>query len=153
MSRLITAVRLLGRYLNFATEVNRLHDLCKRAAGERVERAYSPPERAVARLTTSQNEEIVKLYRGGMKPADIARALGTSEWTIHHRLNRMGVTRRPRSLSPAQLVEARRLYEGGQSLRQLALELGFNDKTVKKALIDCGVTIRPPRGAKLLPDS
>ncbi|MFT4050735.1 hypothetical protein [Microbacterium sp.] len=90
----------------------------------------------------SQNEQIVKLYKGGMKPVDIAREVGTTEWTIHHRLNRLGVERRPRGLSPAQIEEAARLYEAGESLRQLSLRLGFNDKTIKKALIEAGVGMR-----------
>jgi hypothetical protein len=93
----------------------------------------------------SQNEEIVKLYRGGMKPVYIARRIGTTEWTIHHRLNRLGVERRPRGLSPAQIAEAVQLYEAGESLRQLSLRLGFNDKTIKKALIEAGVDVQDRR--------
>lgn len=141
----LAKVRLLGRYLNSSPEVARLRDLCNRAAGERVERTYSPPARAVPRLTMSQNVEIVKLYRGGMKPVDIARRIGTTEWTIHHRLNRLGVERRPRGLSPAQIPEAVQLYEAGESLRQLSLRLGFNDKTIKKALIEAGVDVQDRR--------
>ena len=133
---------LLGRYLNHVTEAKQLRDLIDRAASEHVERVYSPPDRAPARLTVSENEQIVKLYRDGWKPVDIARELGTTEWTVHHRLNRMQVERRPSSLSPTQLREAIRLYEDGESLRQLSLRFRFNDKTVKKALIDAGVTIR-----------
>lgn len=67
-----TLVRLLGHYLNRETEAKRLLDLCRSAAGERVGRTYSAPNRAVPRLTMSQNAEIVKLYRGGMKTVDIA---------------------------------------------------------------------------------
>ena len=135
-------VRLLGRYLNSAPEVARLRDLCNRAAGERVERTYSPPDRAVPRLTMSQNDEIVKLYRGGMRPADIAREIGTSEWTIHHRLNRMGVERRPTGMSPAQVLEAKRLYESGETIRRIRLTIGFSDATIKKALITAGVEVQ-----------
>ncbi len=135
-------VRLLGRYLNFAPEVARLRDLCNRAAGERVERTYSPPNRVVPRLTMSQNDEIVKLYRGGMRPAAIAREIGVNECTIHHRLNRMGIERRPTSLSPTQLLEAKRLYESGESIRQIRLKIGFSDATIKKALITAGVEVQ-----------
>lgn len=138
-------VRLLGRYLNSSPEVARLRNLCSRAAGERVERTYSSPARAVPRLTMSQNEEIVKLYEGGMRVADIAREIGTSEWTIHHRLNRMGVERRPTSLSPAQLLEAKRLYESGETIRQIRLKIGFSDATIKKALIEAGVEVQDRR--------
>ena len=138
-------VRLLGRYLNSETEVARLRDLCSRASGERVLRTYSPPDRAAPRLTMSQNEEIVKLYLGGIRPAEIARKIGTTEWTVHHRLNRMGVERRATSLSPDQVLEAKRLYELGESIRQIRLKIGFSDKTIKKALIEAGVDVQDRR--------
>lgn len=93
----------------------------------------------------SQNEEIVKLYNGGMKPVDIARKIGTSEWTIHHRLNKMGVERRPTSLSATQLVEAKRLYELGETIRQIRLRIGFSDATIKKALIAAGIDVQDRR--------
>ena len=73
--------------------------------------------------------------------------LATTEWTIHHRLNRLGIERRPRSFSLTQLREAIRLYDYGESLRQLAIRFGFNDKTVKKALVEAGVEIRARRRA------
>lgn len=76
-----------------------------------------------------------------MRPADIARTVGTSEWTVHHRLNRMGIARRAVGLSPSQVREAQRLYESGESLRQIGFKVGFNDKTIKKALIDAGVEV------------
>lgn len=97
----------------------------------------------------SQNDEIVKLYRGGMRPADIARQIGTSEWTIHHRLNRMGVVRRPTGLSSAQLLEAKQLYELGVSIRQIRLKIGFSDRTIKKALIEAGVDVQDRRRRRL----
>lgn len=93
----------------------------------------------------SQNDEIVKLYSGGMRVADIAREIGTSEWTIRHRLNRMGIERRPTSLSPTQLLEAKRLYESGETVRQIRLKIGFSDATIKRALISAGVEVRDRR--------
>lgn len=83
----------------------------------------------------SQNDEIVELYRGGMKPVAIARRVGTSEWTVHHRLNRLGIERRPRGLSAAQIDEARQLSESGVSWRQLSLKYGFDSRTIKKYLL------------------
>ncbi|SIS16959.1 hypothetical protein [Microbacterium sp. RURRCA19A] len=93
----------------------------------------------------SQNEEIVKRYGGGMRVADIAREIGTTEWTIHNRLNKMGVERRPASISPSRVVEAARLYELGESIRQIRLKMGFSDATIKKALIAAGVDVRDRR--------
>lgn len=125
----------MGRYLNFAPETVGLHDLCNRAAEERVTRAYSSSAPAAPRLTKSQNDEIAKLYSGGMKPADIAREIGTTEWTIHHRLNRLGIERRPRGMSVAQIDEARTLRESGTSWRQLSARYGYDARTIKKYLL------------------
>lgn len=110
-------VPLLGRYLIHSPEVKRLRSLAEKATSEHVERVYSPPVRAAARLAVSENEPIVKLYWDGYRPIEIAQLLDTTEWTIHHRLNRLGVERRLRGLSPTQRREARRLYEDGESLR------------------------------------
>ena len=74
-----------------------------------------------------------------MRPADIARTMGTSEWTIHHRLNRMGIKRRPSSLSPTQIIEAKRLYELGESVWQIHAKLGFSENTIRKVLKEAGV--------------
>lgn len=127
-------MRLLGRYLNSFPEVLRVRDLCSRAAGERIERTYSPPDRAVPRLTTSQNEEIVKLYKGGMRVADIARQIGTSEWTIHHRLNRMAVERRSRGMSEEAISRAVELRSAGMSFTKIGPVVGVSPNTVAKEL-------------------
>lgn len=92
----------------------------------------------------SQNDEIVNLYRGGMKPLDIAREIGTSEWTIHHRLNRMGVERRSRGMSPAQIEEAQRLQESGVCWRQLSARYGYDSRTIKKYVLAAGIDASGP---------
>jgi DNA-binding NarL/FixJ family response regulator len=122
--------------------VKKLRDLRERAASEHVERKYSPPSPAPERLTREQNERIAELYRSGVRPVDIARIVGTTDWTVNHRLNRMGVERRPKGMTQAQRDEAVRAYEDGDSMRQISLRIGFNDKTIKKALIEGGVEIR-----------
>ncbi|MCK9920192.1 MULTISPECIES: hypothetical protein [Microbacterium] len=91
------------------------------------------------------NEEIARLYVAGMRPVQIAREVGTTEWTVHHRLNRMGIERRPTGLSPNHVREASRLYEEGESIRQIRLKIGFSDKTIKKALLEAGVDVRDGR--------
>ena len=137
-------MRLLGRYLNSKTEVERIARLCKKAASEHVERVSATTVRAPARLTKQQNAEIVALYVAGRGPAEIAREVGTTEWTVHHRLNRLGVERRlPRRMTEQQCQEAVERYSAGESLRQISLKLGFNDKTIKRAIVENGVDIRP----------
>ena len=124
-------------------ETKRVLDLVKRARTEHVELApRTPRPHGTSRLTTSQNKQIVDLSQAGWKPVDIARGVGTTEWTVHHRLNRLGVQRRPAGLTPEQCREAVRQYHDGESLRQIGLKLGFNDKTVKKAIVQAGAEIR-----------
>lgn len=135
-------MRLLGRYCNSGIEANRLRDLCKRAAAEHVKRQYSPPGVTAPRLSRAQNERIVELYRMGWRPVDIARDVSTSEWTIHHRLNRLGVQRRPRGMTPEQCRKAIQLYDEGLSMAKIAARLRFNDKTIKKTLVGAGVRLR-----------
>ena len=129
--------------MNLKPETKRVLDLVKRARTEHVELApRTPRPHGTSRLTTSQNKQIVDLYQAGWKPVDIAREIGTTEWTVHHRLNRLGVERRPIGLTPEQCREAVRLYQDGDSLRQIGLKLGFNDKTVKKGIVEAGLKIR-----------
>lgn len=82
----------------------------------------------------SQNDEIVKLYRGGMRAADIARQIGTSEWTIHHRLNRLGVERRPQGMSEEAITRAVQLRSAGMSFRKIGPAVGFSPNTIAKEL-------------------
>lgn len=134
-------MRLLGRYLNSVTEVERITRLHERALSQKVRRSGPTSVRGPARLTLSQNEEIAALYAAGSRPADIARAVGTTEWTVHHRLNRNGIERRPIGMTDADCREAVLLYRANKSMRQISLKLGFNDKTIKKALIHAGLEI------------
>lgn len=90
-------VRLLGRYFNSEAEAKKLRDLLEQAPSEHVERDRSLRPKAPTRLTAEQNAEIVSLYEAGWRPVDIAGQVGTSEWTVHHRLNRNGVQKRYRS--------------------------------------------------------
>jgi DNA-binding NarL/FixJ family response regulator len=143
---LVSAVLLLGRYLNSGQDVLKIHNLIKKARSEHVSRdPTTTSARGPRRLTKAVNEEIARLYVAGMRPVQIAREVGTTEWTVHPRLNRMGIERRPTGLSPNHVREASRLYEEGESIRQIRLKIGFSDKTIKKALLEAGVDVRDGR--------
>jgi IS30 family transposase len=132
-------VRLLGRYLNSQTEAERIRHLYERAAPERVGRTRSPAVRGPSRLTQQQNEQIADLYRSGRTPTEIATDLGTTTGTVHHRLNRMDVTRRPLGMTNDQIDGAIALREGGTSVQRIAARLGFAYNTVRKELIRRGL--------------
>lgn len=127
-------MRLLGRYLNSQTEARKVTQLLKRAASERVERIFPTTARWPVRLTKDQNAKIAALYAAGHRPVDIARQLGTTEWTVHHRLNRQGVERRPTSMTNTEIEEARRLHEQGVPITELAKQFNRSWKTIRKEL-------------------
>ena len=111
-----------------------LHDLLKKAGSERVERSRVLSTPGPTRLTKVENEQIVTLYKAGKRPVDIARELGITEWTVHHRLNRNDVVRRPTGLDDAQRAEAVRLHDDGMSVAKLAEHYGKSWKTIAKEL-------------------
>lgn len=127
-------MRLLGRYLNLKTEVQAIFDLCQRAVSSRVQRDSPTSVRGPARLTQQQNDIIVSLYKEGRRAVAIAREVGTTEWTVHHRLNRLGVERRPSGLTPSQLKEAVRLHDDGVPITVLVKRYGRSWKTIDKEL-------------------
>ena len=121
--------------MNSETEVARLRDLCRRASGTRVERTSASSVRGASRLTKQQNEQIAALYEAGRTPTEIALELGTTPGTVHHRLNRMGVERRPLGMTASQVDEAVALREHGTPVQEIAARLGFAYNTVRKELI------------------
>jgi IS30 family transposase len=127
-------VRLLGRYLNSKSEVNRITRLCKRAASQEVRRSDPTSVRGPARPTQEQNNEIEALYTAGWRPVEIARTLGTTEWTVHHRLNRLGVQRRPISMTAEEIQEALRLNDEGMPITELTKRFNRSWKTIWKEL-------------------
>lgn len=127
-------MRLVGQYLNSETEVERISDLRRRATKSKVERPSPTSVRGPARLTKDQNTELVALDEAGGRPADIARQLGTTEWTIRHRLNRLGVEQRPISMTDAEIQEALRLNDGGVPITELTKRFNRSWKTIRKEL-------------------
>lgn len=100
-------MRLLGRYLNSRTEVERLRHLCERANSERVERSPvsdQPACSSFSKLKTAQCDEILRRYQAGERPVDIARDFGVTEWTIQNVRKRAGVPTRPKGTSEQALA-------------------------------------------------
>lgn len=76
----------------------------------------------------------MRLYVAGWRPVDIARLIGTSEWTVHYRLKRQGVEKH-NGRTPAHVAaEARLLHEGGMSIRQISRRLNRDPRTIKKLI-------------------
>ena len=130
-------VRLLGRYLNSLTEVERIHDLCKRAESERIDRTSvdnQPARTSFSKLKPAQCDEILRRYQAGDRPVDIARDFGVTEWTVQNVRKRAGVPTRPKGLSEQALARAAELYAEGVSFRKIAIAVGYDARTVTAEL-------------------
>lgn len=77
---------------------------------------------------------------------ELAKKYGVHRATISGHLDRAGVTKRPRSMSQAQIDEAVRGYTAGQSLEKIGKRLGFDSTTVLKELRLRGVQMRDTHG-------
>lgn len=136
------SVRLLGRYLNSRTEVERIRDLCRRAASERVQRtpvSDQPARTCFSKLKPAQCDEILRRYQAGDRPVDIARDFGVTEWTIQNVRKRAGVPTRPKGMSDRAVARAPELKMSGLSIRKIAAEVGYSPRTVSVQLRLCGI--------------
>lgn len=130
-------MRLLGCYLNSLTEVERIHDLCKRAESERIDRTSvdnQPARTSFSKLKPAQCDEILRRYQAGDRPVDIARDFGVTEWTVQNVRKRAGVPTRPKGLSEQTLTRAAELYAEGVSFRKIAIAVGYDARTVTAEL-------------------
>lgn len=142
----LAVVRLLGRYLNSPTEVERIRQLCEKAASEDSVHLYTPKKRGPVKLSAADNVRIMQLYIEGWRPVDIADEVGTSEWSVHNRLNHMGIARRPKGFTSEQQDEIVTRYEAGESMRQIGISFGRDAKTIRKALQTRGARLRSTPG-------
>ena len=134
-------MRLLGRYLNSRTEVERIRDLRQRATSERVERtpASDQPARTSSKLKPAQCDEILRRYQAGDRPVDIARDFSVTEWTIQNVRKRAGVPTRPKGMNEHVFTRAVELYAEGVSFRKIATAAGYDARTVTAELRARGV--------------
>jgi DNA-directed RNA polymerase specialized sigma24 family protein len=78
--------------------------------------------------------EFVQDYRDGLTVYELATLFGIHRETVSVVLERNGVPRRRRPLSPSQIERASILYESGWSFAQVGAELGCDPSTVWRAL-------------------
>jgi hypothetical protein len=127
-------VRLLGRYCNRKTEVKKLRDLYKRAAGEQVERSSAPERKSVQKLSSALQVEIVGRYQAGERPVDLAREYRISEWRVQELRKRFAVPKHPIGMSDSEIRVAAALYSQGLSFNKIGARVGRDPKTVAKEL-------------------
>lgn len=144
-------MRVLGRYLNSLTEVEKLRDLCRRAASERVERTPvepTPPTthlRKVKKLRERDIDTLVARYHETRNIRQVAREFELSRTTVAKHLGERGVDTSNR-MKPGDVDRAVVMYSEGLSSMVIGERLGFDNRTILRELRERGVEIRKPLG-------
>jgi hypothetical protein len=119
--------------LNPSDQGERLHDLLQ-IVPSRPKRVNSRTPKAIhRRLRRAQVEELVIGYKTGSTVYQLAELFRINRGTMSNLLERQGVPRRNRSLSPAQIERATELYAAGLSLVSVGKQLGCDGSTVHLA--------------------
>ena len=85
-------------------------------------------------------------YQAGSTAYQLAEQFRINRDTVSKLLERQGVPRRNRPLSPAQIERATELYGAGLSLVSVSKQLGCDARTVHLALRKAGVRMRDTHG-------
>jgi len=98
------------------------------------------------RLSTSESEELCRAYQSGKTIRELTSQFGIHKTTVTAVLDRAGIDRRIRTISPEEVVQAEVLYAEGFSTASIGSRLGFSAETIRSNLTRRGVEIRPRRG-------
>ncbi len=115
--------------------------------------ASAPRDRRPARrLSTSEAEEMVSLYRDGETIVALAARFGVDRSTVMRQLRKAGV---PKYAGWTDQVtdDARALYEAGHSLADISQLIGWPPTTIGRHLKASGVKMRPRGWRQLLIDT
>ena len=139
-------MELIGRY---SKRGETTLDLQKLADRSYLEQVLGPPpalKQVHRRLRPAETEKLVAGYLDGLTVYQLAARFGIHRATVSLPLERQGVPRRKRPLSPDQVKRARALYTAGQSLVAVGGQLGCHASTIYSALRKLGVVMRDPQG-------
>jgi hypothetical protein len=103
------------------------------------------PKAIHRRLRPAQVEELVIGYRTGPTVYQLAEQFRINRGTVSNLLEREGIPRRGRPLSPAQIEQATELYANGLSFN-VGRRLGCDRSTVHLAVRKAGVGMRDNHG-------
>jgi hypothetical protein len=106
--------------------------------------SVAQPVRHASRLTDEDVARLSANYRSGSPAKALAAKFGVHRHTVAEVLERAGIERHTRGLTPAQVAQAIRLYRDGWSLAKVGHELGVTANTVRRYLLLGGVVMRSP---------
>src|SRR5665213_2690327 len=133
-------VELVGAYSNHSGTSEELADLRKWIAKSPVRRDARRVRRQKIprKLSGEEISQLAQGYRVGLTVYELATQFGIHRETVAGILEREGVPRRRRPLSPSQIERASILYGSGWSLAQVGAELGCDPSTVWRTLAKIG---------------
>jgi transposase-like protein len=137
---------VLGRYSNHAELGERIDRLLEIVLPSHNSVKTKTTKQIRKRLRPAEASELVDAYRASETVYQLARQFGIHRNTVSGLLERHGVPRRGRPLSPLQIQLAVELYVVGQSAAVIARQLECDPGTVRLALIKAGVTMRDSHG-------
>jgi hypothetical protein len=135
-------VELLRRYSNQTDVLSELMTVLTLPTQTR-DPGLCKPRQKQRRLGELEQLELVNAYRAGDSVYGLADRFGIARQTVSAVLERHGVARRYRILTPQDVDAAVRLYESGLSLVAVGERLGANASTVLNTLRKTGVRMRP----------
>lgn len=130
-------MRLLRSYCNRERHTAHLGKLRAQAGAERASRdrpALPVDNPRPKRLSAEVNAGIVADYAAKMPVRAIARKYGINEWTVHHRLKRTGVMKRPYAIQPDTVNAILRLHTAGRTNVAIAHSVGVSETSVRNIL-------------------
>ena len=136
-------MELLRRYSNQTGVLSELMTVLSLPTEKRHDQDTDPPRQKQRRLRELEQLELVDAYRAGESVYRLADRFGIARQTVSAVLERHGVARRYRILTPEDVEAAVRLYESGLSLVDVGDRLVVNASTVLNALRKTGVQMRP----------
>lgn len=136
----------MGRWSNHSEQGERLQALVELVPSGPIQPIVRTKKQNQTRLRPAEIAELVVGYRDGATVYELAKRFRVHRDTVSKLLERQGVARRGRPLSPFQIDQAVSLYAGGQSLAKIAPQLECDPGTVRLALIKTGVRLRDCHG-------
>jgi hypothetical protein len=141
-------VELVGAYSNLSRTGERLRKLLEMPPEGPAATTPRAARQSQRRLRRPEIDELVAGYLPGSTVYELADGFSIHRHTVSEILERRGVARRYKKLSPEQVDLACALYRGGLSLTKVGVQLERRAETVRQALLKAGIEMRARNGRR-----